>query len=86
MVFGRGLLQRVMDALPLFDWRMGMDTIAGHSALLMAGEVYFVQEPLARYIVHGDNDGAGLAHGVYRPKPVWQARLASPLAKSAALS
>ena len=74
MVFGRGLLQRVMDALPQWEWRMGMDTIAGHTAMLMAGEVHFVHEPLARYVVHGGNDGAGIADGVYRPKPVWQAR------------
>ena len=74
MVFGRGLLQCVMDALPQWEWRMGMDTIAGHTAMLMAGEVHFVHEPLARYVVHGSNDGAGIVDGVYRPKPVWQAR------------
>ena len=74
MVFGRGLLQRVMDAVPQWEWPLATDAIAGHTALMMVGEVQFVQECLARYVAHGSNDSADIVDGVYRPRPVWQAR------------
>jgi hypothetical protein len=74
MVYGRGLLQRVMDVVPQWEWRVATDAIAGHTALLMVGEVQYVQEVLVRYVAHGSNDSAEIVGGLYRPRNVWQAR------------
>jgi len=73
-VFGRGLLLRVLDALPLSEWRTGIDSPLGHCALLTAELVHYLHEPLARYCVHGGNDGAAVVDGQYVAKTIWSAR------------
>ncbi len=74
MVFGRALLQRAMDLVPVWDWPMGADGVLGHVAMLLAGEVHYLHEPLACYLVHADNNFASIADGQFRQKPVWHGR------------
>ena len=74
MVFGRALLQRAMDLVPVWDWPMGADGVLGHVAMLLTGEVHYLHEPLARYRVHNDNNFAGIVDGQFRQKPVWHGR------------
>ena len=73
-VYGRPLLQQVVQQVPLWDWPMGADMVFGHLALLLAGEVQLLAEPLADYVVHGGNDFAGIEGGRFRQKPVWHDR------------
>lgn len=73
-VYGRALLQQVVDAVPLWDWPMGADALFGHVAMLLAGEVQLLPEALADYVVHGGNNFAGIDDGVFRHKPVWHGR------------
>lgn len=74
MVFGRELLQRAFAEIPLWEWPMGTDGVLGHVAMLLAGEVHYVQEPLGCYVVHGDNNFAAIEGGRFRHKPVWHGR------------
>ena len=75
MVFGRTLLQRVMNEVPLFEWPMGADGILGHTAMLLCGEVHYLPQVLGSYVVHGGNDFAGIdAQGRFQQKPVWLGR------------
>lgn len=73
-VYGRALLQQVVDAVPLWDWPMGADALFGHVAMLLAGEVQLLPEALADYVVHGGNDFASIEEGVFCHKPVWHGR------------
>ncbi len=54
-VYSRRLLAEVLEAIPAADWRTGADNPLAHAALLRAGIVHFVRQPLARYFIHGDN-------------------------------
>ena len=74
MVFGRALLQRAMAEIPLWEWPMGIDAVLGHTAMLMVGEVHYVQEALGCYVVHGDNNFAAIENGRFVQRPVWHGR------------
>lgn len=74
MVFGRELLQRAFAEIPLWEWPMGTDGVLGHVAMLLAGEVQYVQEALGSYVVHGNNNFAAIEGGHFRHKPVWHGR------------
>ncbi len=74
MVFGRELLQRAFEQIPLWDWPMGTDGVLGPTAMLMVGEVQYVQQALGCYVVHGGNDSAAVEDGKFRHKPVWHGR------------
>jgi len=74
MVFGRALLQRAMAEIPQWEWPMGTDGVLGHTAMLLIGEVHYVQEALGRYVVHGGNDFAAIDRGRFVQKPVWHGR------------
>lgn len=74
MVFGRGLLQRVMTQVPLWEWRMGSDFVLGHIAMIFTGEVHYLQQRLGDYVVHGNNNLASIENGRFRAKPVWNDR------------
>jgi glycosyltransferase involved in cell wall biosynthesis len=73
-VYGRPLLHQVVQQVPLWDWPMGADMVFGHLALLLAGEVQLLPEPLSDYVVHGGNNFASIEGGRFRQKPVWHDR------------
>ena len=73
-VYGRRLLQQVVDLLPLWDWPMGADALFGHVALLLCGELQLLPAALADYVVHGGNNFAAIEDGEFRQKPVWHGR------------
>lgn len=74
MVFGRALLQRLMELIPHWEWRYGSDSVLGHAAMVLLGEVQYLQRPLAHYVVHKDNNLASIIDGEFVAKPVWQDR------------
>jgi hypothetical protein len=74
MVYGRALLQRVMDHVPVWEWRMGTDGILGHAAMILCGEVHYLPQRLGSCVVHGGNNVASIEHGRFRAKPIWQDR------------
>jgi Glycosyl transferase family 2 len=74
MVFGRALLQRLLDQVPQWEWPMGIDGVLGPAALIVTGEVHYVQQPLGRYVVHKNNNLASIVDGRFVAKPVWQQR------------
>ena len=74
MVYGRLLLQRLMDEVPQWEWRMGADAILGHAAMILVGDVQYLHEPLGSYVVHGGNDLASVEDGRFVAKPVWHGR------------
>ncbi len=67
-VYSRLLIGRVLDALPVAAWPMGIDTLLGHCSMLSADVVHYLHEPLAYYRVHGNNDRASIVRGQYGPK------------------
>lgn len=74
MVYGRALLQRVLDQVPLWEWRMGADGVLGHAAMILCGEVHYLPQRLGSYVVHGGNNLASIEQGRFRAKPIWQDR------------
>jgi len=66
-VYSRTLIRRVMEGLPIRDWRIAVDAVLGHASLLVAGEMHLLATPLAVYRVHGTNDSAVIGpDGGYR--------------------
>lgn len=57
-VYSKALLDRVMDSLPLSDWKTFVDTPLAHAAMLLAGFVHYLHEPLGTYLIHARNDSA----------------------------
>jgi len=74
MVFGRPLLQRLMDCVPQWEWPMGSDALLGHTAMLLVGEVQYCRQVLGSYVVHAGNNFAAVVDGRFRQKPVWHGR------------
>lgn len=74
MVFSRRLLERVVDLMPVWDWPMGSDTVFGHMAWLLTGEVHFLPDCLSSYVVHERNNCASIERGEYVHKAVWKER------------
>jgi glycosyltransferase involved in cell wall biosynthesis len=74
MVFGRTLLQRLMDDVPQWEWPMGSDALLGHAAMVVVGEVHYLRQVLGSYVVHAGNNFASIVDGRFRQKPVWHGR------------
>jgi CTP:molybdopterin cytidylyltransferase MocA len=74
MVFGHGLLARLMAVIPRSEWAMGSDAILGHTAMVLAGEVHYLRRRLGSYLVHGSNDNARIVAGRYAAKGRWHQR------------
>ena len=74
MVFGRALLQRLMDEVPLWEWPMGTDTVLGHAAMVVVGEVQYLRQALGCYVIHANNNLAVVVDGRLRLKPIWHGR------------
>jgi len=74
MVYGHGLLARMMAQVPLWEWPMGSDTILGQTAMMLCGEVHYLPLPLGSYVVHGGNNLASIVNGRFRIKPIWENR------------
>ena len=74
MVFGRPLLQRLMDEVPLWEWPMGTDNILGHAAMVVVGEVQYLRQVLGCYVIHANNDLAVVVDGRLQLKPKWHGR------------
>ena len=78
-VFGRRLLTDIVERVPLWDWPMGADSVFGHVAMLLVGEVHYLPEALAAYVVHSGNNFAAIEGGVFHQKPVWHGRMPKQL-------
>ncbi len=54
-VFSRDLLRGILRAMPLAEFRISADTPIFWAAMLAAGAVHYLHEPLAVYRAHGEN-------------------------------
>ena len=54
-VYSRALIDQVLEAIPLHDWKRHADAALAHGAVLIAGGVNYIHKCLARYRVHETN-------------------------------
>ncbi len=64
-VFSMQLLLRCHAALPAWDARQGADGILCPAALILAGCVHYLKEPLGVYRIHARNEFASVVGGQY---------------------
>lgn len=68
-VYGRVLLERVMEAVLPSDWRQGADSPLAQAALILCGRVHYLPGRLGRYRIHGTNHVAFVREGQYQTRP-----------------
>lgn len=67
-ILRRRTLERALADLPADDWRRGADNPIGWGALLAAGTVHYLHQPLATYRVHDSNGFIAVQGGRLRGK------------------
>ncbi|WP_018412043.1 glycosyltransferase family 2 protein [Methyloversatilis thermotolerans] len=68
LVFSRALLARCLEGIPPWVFPRGTDGVLCPAALVLAGEVHYLHEPLGLYRIHADNEFASLQGGRYTPR------------------
>jgi hypothetical protein len=68
LVFARELIASCLEAIPLWEFRIGTDAVLCPAALLKAGRAHYLRESLGVYRLHGANDLADLVDGRYTPR------------------
>lgn len=72
-IYSKALLNRVMESLPLLDWKTFVDTPLAHAATLLAGLAHYLHEPLGTYRIHAHNDSSlTIRDGALRIPDKWR--------------
>ncbi len=68
LVFARDLVASCLEAMPLWEFRIGTDGVLCPAALLKAGHAHYLREPLGVYRLHDANDFASVVDGKFTPR------------------